>query len=174
MNYCEMSEEDKAALIRKISNEAEDHQEKIEEYCSLDESGRDAFIEEHKDEYGRDHDYRKHDYNIREKMDEFCEMSEEDIAALVEEHPQKEEHLAEMEEYCSLDDEGRDAFIEDHKDDMKDKMSDHKDDMEDKMSDHKRYDMKDKISDHKTKCLIETWKTKFLSTKPAPYLEQVL
>jgi arsenate reductase-like glutaredoxin family protein len=144
--YCEMTDEEKADLVGK-HNKTEDHQEKMTEYCTLDEAGREAFIEEHKDEYKK-HDYRKHDYNIREKMDEFCEMSEEDIAALIEEHPQKEEHLAEMEEYCSLDDEGRDAFIEEHKDAIKDKMSDNRDDMKDKISDHKD-DMKDKVSDHR-------------------------
>jgi hypothetical protein len=121
---------------------ASDHQDKIDEYCTLDESERDAFIEEHKDEYKRDHDY-----NMSEKLDKFCEMSEEDIAALIEEHPKKEEHLAEMEEYCSLDEKERDAFIEEYKDSMKDKMSDHSDSMKDKTSDH-RDSMKDKMSDN--------------------------
>jgi chromosome segregation and condensation protein ScpB len=116
--YCEMTGEEKTDFVGK-HNKTEDHKSTMDEYCLLDESEREAFIEEHEDEYEKSHDYRKHDYNMIEKMDEFCEMSEEDIASLIEEHPAKAEHLAEMEEYCSLDEAGRDAFIEDHKDDYK-------------------------------------------------------
>jgi len=138
--YCEMTDEEKIALIEK-HDKAEEHQEKITEYCLLDEAEREAFIDEHKDEY------KKHDYNMREKIDKFCEMSEEDKAALIEEHHKSEEHMAKIEEYCSLDEAGRDAFIEEFKDTMKDKISDHRDTMKDKISDH-RDTMKDKISDH--------------------------
>ncbi len=126
--FCEMSEEDKESLQEKYPM-ISDYQEKIDEYCSLDESEKDAYIEEHKDDYARDHSYKKLDFNMREKMDEFCEMSEEDKAAMVLEHQKSEEHLAEMKEYCSLDDSGRDVFIEEHKVGINNQMSDHKDSM---------------------------------------------
>jgi hypothetical protein len=136
-----MTEDDKAAFIEE-HNKAEEHQEKMTEYCMLDESEREAFIEKHKAEY------MKHDFNIREKMNEFCEMSDEDKADLIEEYQKSEEHMAKLEEYCSLDEEGRDALIEEYKDSMKDKMSDYKGSMKDKMSDYKG-SMKDKMSDYK-------------------------
>ena len=140
--FCEMSPEELAALVEE-HGKGEDHLADMEEYCSLDDSGRDAFIEEHKDEFKR-----AHDYDMREKMSEFCEMSEEDKADLIEKYHKSEDHLTDMEEFCSLDDSGREAFIEEHKDSMGDKMSDHKDSMGDKMSDHKD-SMGDKMSDHK-------------------------
>ena len=144
--YCEMSADEKAEFVEKYPM-ASDHQDKMKEYCLLDESEREAFIEEHKDEYKRDHDYKKHDYDMREKMDEFCEMSEEDKLTHLEEH-NKSEHLAEMKEYCSLDEAGKDAFIAEKKDSMKEEISEHKVSMKDQISKHKD-SMKDKISDHK-------------------------
>ena len=150
--YCEMSPEDQTAFLEKYPM-ASDHQDKMTEYCLLDENGREAFIEEHKDEY------KKHDYNMREKIDKFCEMSEEDRAAHLERYQKSEEHLSEIKEYCTLDDAGKDAFIDkfkdymmnktsDHRDYMKDKMCDPKDDVECKMDKHKD-SMGDKMSDHK-------------------------
>lgn len=45
--YCEMSDEDKAAMgLEHQKNE--EHPAEMEEYCSLDDSERDEFIEEHK------------------------------------------------------------------------------------------------------------------------------
>ena len=144
--YCDMSSEDQAAFLEKYPM-ASDHQEKMTEYCTLDESEREAYIEEHKD------DYMKHDYDKRAMMDKFCEMSEEDQAAHLEEYQKSEDHLVTMEEYCSLDESERDAFIEEHKDAMKGTMSDHKDAMKGTMSDHKDA-MKGEISDHKSRIVL--------------------
>jgi len=47
--FCEMSDEDRAAHLEDY-NKSEDHLVTMEEYCALDESERDAFIEEHKDD----------------------------------------------------------------------------------------------------------------------------
>jgi hypothetical protein len=46
--FCEMTDEDQAALIEEYQK-SEEHMAKLEEYCSLDEEGRDALIEEFKD-----------------------------------------------------------------------------------------------------------------------------
>ncbi|MDH3611188.1 MAG: hypothetical protein OEM79_05435 [Nitrosopumilus sp.] len=108
--FCEMSPEDKETLQEKYPM-ISDHQEKIDEYCSLDESEKDAFIEEHKD------DYMKHDYDKRAMMDKFCELSEEDRTAHLEEYQKSRDHLVTMEEYCSLDESEKDAYIEEHTDD---------------------------------------------------------
>jgi hypothetical protein len=137
-----MSSDELAALAEE-HGKGEDHLADMAEYCTLDDTGREAFIEEHKDEFTR-----VHDYDMREKMNKFCEMSEEDKLSHLEEHDKSEDHLAEMEEFCSLDDAGKDAFIEEHKDTMKDEMSMHKDTMKDEMSMHKDT-MKDEMSNHK-------------------------
>jgi hypothetical protein len=55
--YCEMSEEDKAALTEKYPM-ASDHQEKMTEYCMLEDEDRDAFIVEFMD-------------SIKDKMSEY-------------------------------------------------------------------------------------------------------
>jgi len=133
--FCEMTPDEQAAFVEEHDKTTDD-QEKIKEYCTLDESEREAYIEEHEETYKLDHDYEKHDYDMKEKMDEFCELSEEDKLAHLEEHG-KSEHLAEMEEYCSLDDSSKDAFIQKQKDSMKDKISDHKNIRKDQISDHK-------------------------------------
>jgi len=128
--FCEMSTDELAALAEE-HGKGEDHLADMEEYCTLDDAGRDTFIEEHKDEFTK-----AHDYDMKEKINEFCEMSEEDRAAHLEKYQKSEEHLTDMEEFCSLDDAGQDAFIEEHKDSMKDRMSYHKDTMTNKMCEH--------------------------------------
>jgi len=143
--YCSMTDEEKIAFIEEY-DKSEDHQLKMNEYCSLDASDREDFLAEHKDEYSMNSGY-----TMREKMDKFCEMSDEDKTGHMTENDRNEEHLAEMEEYCSLDDAGKDVFIEEHKEmmksDLKETMkSEHKNAMEDKISEHKDT-MKDKISE---------------------------
>jgi hypothetical protein len=45
------TEEDKAELIEKY-HKSEDHLADMEEYCTLDDAGREAFIEDYKDSMG--------------------------------------------------------------------------------------------------------------------------
>jgi hypothetical protein len=128
--YCEMSSENKAAFLEKYPITS-DHQDKMTEYCSLDESEQEAYIEEHKDEFTQ-----VHDYDMKEMMDKFCEMSEDDKLSHLEEHDKSEDHLAEMKEFCSLDDTGKNAFIEEHKGNMKGEMSMHNGNMKGEMYMH--------------------------------------
>ncbi|WP_316507089.1 hypothetical protein [Nitrosopumilus sp.] len=94
-SYCEMSAEEQAELIEKY-DKTEEKVAKMNEYCSLDEAGKQAFIEEHKDEYKKysedkmRHDSKKHHMTI--KVEGFTgaitipEMTEEtDMKAVHEE-----------------------------------------------------------------------------------------
>ena len=47
-NFCEMTDEERANHFSEYGK-SEEHLAEMEEYCSLDDSGRDAFIAEHKD-----------------------------------------------------------------------------------------------------------------------------
>ena len=49
--FCEMSTDELTALAEK-HGKGEDHLADMEEFCSLDDAGQDAFIEEHKDSMG--------------------------------------------------------------------------------------------------------------------------
>jgi hypothetical protein len=111
--FCEMSEEDKADLIEKY-HKSDDHLVEMEEFCSLDDTGREAFIEEHKD-------------SMKDKMSDHKDTMTNKMC----------EHGDDME--CEMCEHGDDmgCKMSDHKDSMGDKMSDHKDSMGDKMSDHK-------------------------------------
>ena len=70
-SYCEMSAEEQAELIEKY-DKTEEVVTKMNEYCSLDEAGKQAFIEEHKDEYKKhlgDNMRKQHgDYNKKHHM----------------------------------------------------------------------------------------------------------
>ena len=69
-SYCEMSAEEQAELIEKY-DKTEEKVSKMNEYCSLDEVGKQAFIEEHRDEYKKHsedkmrHDSKKHHMTIK-------------------------------------------------------------------------------------------------------------
>ena len=74
--YCEMSPQEQAELIEKY-NKTEEMVAKMNEYCSLDEAGKQAFIEEHKDQY-RKHlgdktkdDYKKQQHHMKVKVEGF-------------------------------------------------------------------------------------------------------
>ena len=90
-SYCEMSADEKSALIMEHSK-TEEMVVKMNEYCLLDETGKQAFIEAHKDEYRKhsedkmrhnDGDYHKKQHHMTIKVEGFTgsisipEMTEE-------------------------------------------------------------------------------------------------
>ena len=64
--FCDMSEEDIAALVAEYPQKGE-HLAEMEEYCSLDDAGRDAFIEEYKDD-------------IKDKMSDYRDTMKDKIS----------------------------------------------------------------------------------------------
>ena len=69
-SYCKMSADEQTALIVEY-NKTEEMVVKMNEYCSLDEAGKQAFIEEHRDEYKKHSEYntkydsKKHHMTIK-------------------------------------------------------------------------------------------------------------
>jgi len=114
--YCEMTDEEKRELISKY-DKAEEHVDRINAYCELDEDARDAYIEEHKAEFKMNHEK-----DIRDKLARYCEMSDEDKRAFLAEHDKAEEHSEKMNEYCELDEDARADFIKENKDEYKSQM----------------------------------------------------
>ena len=73
--YCEMSSAEQAELVEKY-NKTEEKVAKMNEYCSLDDEGRQAFIEEHKEQYKKHHadktgDKHKKHHHMIVKVDGF-------------------------------------------------------------------------------------------------------
>ena len=107
-----MTDDEKAAFIEDHDKSAE-HQEKMEEYCMLDESEKDSFIDELEDKY------EKHDYDPKEIHEKYCEMTDEEKESFIVEHEKSEEHKEKLDKYCTLDESEREAFIEEHEDETK-------------------------------------------------------
>ncbi len=101
--YCDMTDKEKAELVAKHDKSAE-HQELMNQYCKLDEEGRDAFIEEHKDEYKS---------KMKEKMSEFKEEHMKNVDEMKDKHQEIRDHKAEYKRLCSLSEEDRAEEIED-------------------------------------------------------------
>jgi len=116
--YCEMTDEEKRDLISKY-DKAEDHVDRMNAYCELDEDKRDAYIEEHKAKFKMNHDK-----DIKDKLARYCEISDEDKQAFLAEHDKAENHADRMNAYCELDEDARIAFIEEHRDEYKSQMKD--------------------------------------------------
>ena len=115
-NYCEMTDADRKAFVAE-NDKAEDHEEKMNRYCELDEEGKSDFIEEHRDEYiahmkEKMNDSKKHhmDYN------KLCELSESDRALKIDD-PEKLERLS---EWCEMTPEEREDYKKEHHGDAKD------------------------------------------------------
>ncbi len=114
--YCEMSDEDKLELISKY-DKSQDHVDRMNAYCELDEDGRDAYFDEHKEKFRM-----QHDKNMRDMLVRYCEMSDEDKSAFLAEHNKAEDHAEKMNEYCSLDEDARMDFLEEYGMNAKPKM----------------------------------------------------
>ena len=91
--YCEMTAEDKTALIEKY-NKPEEMVTKMNEYCVMDDSERQAFVDQHQDQYKMHHNdmMKKPKHHMMLKVDGFTgkitlpDMSEiEDKKAIHEE-----------------------------------------------------------------------------------------
>ncbi|MDH3617414.1 MAG: hypothetical protein OEM89_01675, partial [Nitrosopumilus sp.] len=102
----------------------------MEEYCSLDESERDAFIEEHKDA-------------MKGTMSDHKDAMKGTMS----------DHKDAMKGTMSDHKDAMKGEMSDHKDAMKGEMSDHKDAMRDEMLMHKDA-MKGEISDHKSRIVL--------------------
>ena len=114
--YCEMTDEEKRDLISRY-DKAEDHVDRMNVYCELDEDEQDAYIEEHKVKFRMNHDK-----DIRDKLARYCEMTDEEKQAFLAEHEKAEDHADRMNVYCELDEDARVTFIEEHRDEYKSHM----------------------------------------------------
>jgi len=137
--YCDMTNEEKQDFISE-HDKAEDHVTKMNEYCSLDEDARDAYIKDHIDEYKDQMKDKMMDKNSRPHMDydRLCDMTASDRAAEITDVAK----LDRISEWCEMTPEEREDFKRDHKDSMKDKMMDKKHDF-DGMSDMAKGKMSD-------------------------------
>ena len=140
-SFCEMNDEEKRDFVSK-HEKTEEHLALMNEYCSLDETGKIVFLEEHKDDYKR-----YHTNYMKDMADKYCEMSAEEKRDLISKYDKAEEHVAKMNEYCDLDEESKDAFITDFKEKMKDKFSDYKSEHMSSVDDMKK--SHESIRDHK-------------------------
>jgi hypothetical protein len=150
--YCEMSDADKRAFIAE-HDKAEDHVEKMNEYCSLDEDARMDFMKEHRDEYKANMKDKMHDKMTDKKhmdYEKLCEMSSTDRAAEIDDS----EKLDRISDWCEMSTDEREDYKKEHHDAMKDTMKDKVHDF-DGMSDMAKDRMsdvaKDKLSENKMK-----------------------
>lgn len=145
--YCKMTDEQKKDFAS-MYDKPEDHIAKANAYCELDEGERDAYLDQHEDEFRM-----QHDKDMQDKLDRYCEMSDSDKREFLAKYDKTADHTERMNMYCELDEEGRMNFIDEHRDEyishLKDKMSEYKtehmmlvDEMKDKHKqarDHKDY-----------------------------------
>jgi len=128
--WCEMSDEEKSRIAAEYGK-TEDQVAKSNNYCTLDESERAAFIAEHREEFRAHHD------SMKDKMDKphmnydrICSLSESDRAAEIIDA----EKLERISKWCEMTSEEREDYKKEHRDSMKDKMDKDQDKM-DKVND---------------------------------------
>jgi len=113
--YCEMTDEEKRDLISKY-DKTEDHVDRMNAYCELDEDARIAFIEEHRDEY-KSHMKDKMDKGKHLDYDRLCALSESDRALEFDDS----EKLERISNWCNMTPEEREEFKKEKHDIMKEK-----------------------------------------------------
>lgn len=154
-SYCEMSEDKRVAFLAEHDKTAE-HEAKMNQYCDLDDQGKEEFIEEHLDEYifhvkhekmsdyNKDHKMlvsemqQKHkDVSDNKKYEKYCEMSGAERAEALDDL----EKLESISEWCEMTPEEREEFEMTHHDvamDFKEQHHEEHDDQKKKMMDEKR------------------------------------
>ena len=112
--YCNMSDSDKREYLAK-HDKTQDHAEKVNEYCLMDEEEKAAFIEEHRDEYKQHmkekmmkHNDKKHHMDY----ERICSLSEDERAMEIDDP----ERLDRISEWCEMTPEEREEYKKKHHD----------------------------------------------------------
>ena len=145
MKYCEMSDANKKAFVAE-NNKAEDHVDKMNRYCELDENDRADFIEEHRNEYIAHMKDKMKDKKSHMNYDRLCELSDSELEAEIDDS----EKLDRISKWCEMTPEERENYKKEHHDSMKDKKHDF-DGMSDMAKDRMSDVAKDKLYENKMK-----------------------
>lgn len=108
--YCAMSDAEKEALL--AEHDKADQKDMMNAYCELDESGRAAYIEEHKmaiDEMQKRH---KEMSNHKAEYQRYCAMTADERAAEIIDS----EKLAKISEWCEMTPEQREQYKKENHD----------------------------------------------------------
>jgi len=117
--YCEMSDADKEMFVAK-NDKAEDHVDKMNRYCTLDEDAKEDFIEEHIDKYIAHMEEKMMNKKPHMDYDRLCTLSESDRATEIDDS----EKLDRLSNWCEMTSEEREDYKKQHDDDKKEKHSD--------------------------------------------------
>ena len=147
--WCEMTDEEKDAAAAKYDKSPE-MVDKANSYCTLDESDRADFIEEHREEFRTHMKERMMDKagNKHHKMDyeRLCTLTDSDRAAEIDDS----EKLERLSNWCDMSAEERKEYKKEHHGEMKEKMHDK---VHDKKHE-KKHDMKLSDKSDRLKAMI--------------------
>ena len=112
--YCSMTESDKREYIAQ-NDKAQEHAEKINKYCLMDEDQKTVFIEEHKDEYKQHMKEKMTKYKDKKHhmdYDRICSLSESDRAKEIDDL----QKLDRISKWCEMTPEEREEYKKKHHD----------------------------------------------------------
>lgn len=116
--WCAMSDDEKSAAAIEFGK-TEDQIAKADRYCTLDESDRANFIDEHRDEF-REHMKARMTDKPHMDYERLCVLSESERAAEIDDS----EKLEKISKWCDMSTEERDNYKKESHDAMKDNMKD--------------------------------------------------
>jgi len=116
-DFCLMTDVQKDQLFEEYPNLVQ-HEDLLNQYCSLDEDEREDLIEQFIEEYYPNYQ-KEDDWDIEDILEKYCKMSADEKAAFIENYPMAADHQDELEEYCSLDESQREEFVSEHEDEYK-------------------------------------------------------
>ena len=117
--YCQMSDEDKNTFLTE-HDKAEDHSEKMNQYCVSDEDERIAFIESNREEHKEHMKKMMEDKHHSLDYEKLCSLSESELATEITDL----EKLDKITSWCAMTPEEQDAYKMKHHDDTANKMHD--------------------------------------------------
>ena len=117
--YCQMSDEDKNTFLTE-HDKAEDHSEKMNQYCVSDEDERIAFIESNREEHKEHMKKMMEDKHHSLDYEKLCSLSESERASEITDL----EKLDKINSWCVMTPEEQEDYKMKHHDNMSNKMHD--------------------------------------------------
>ena len=116
--FCEMNDNERQEFIEEHPRMSE-FEERLTGYCELSGDEREDALEKFIEEKMYEVRTQQIDSEMREKLENYCEMSDQEKREYLTNHEKTSEHAEKMNKYCQLDESAKKEFIEEHREEYK-------------------------------------------------------
>ena len=117
-DFCEMNDKERQSFIEEHPRMSEFEKE-LTDYCDLSEDEQEEALERFIEENVHKVRIQLIDSEMREKLERYCTMSDQEKTEYLANHEKTSEHAEKMNKYCQLDETAKKEFIDEHREEYK-------------------------------------------------------